>query len=59
MMCPYIRNFTYIVQKNVLNGENPDFVDKHSILEVYGSAKCIKEECGVWDKKEERCRYNG
>ena len=58
MICPYIQNFCYTQQKNILH-EEEDFVEKISIGTIYNNATCLKEGCAVWDKKEERCRYNG
>lgn len=58
MICPYIQNFSYTVQKNHLDAEI-DYTDKIGIGTMWTNAKCLKAGCAVWDKKEERCRYNG
>lgn len=58
MICPYIQNFSYTVQRNNLN-EEIDYTDIIAIGTVWNNAKCLKDGCAVWDKKEERCRYNG
>ena len=58
MICPYIQNFSYTVQRNNLD-EEIDYTDKIMIATVWDNAKCLKDGCAVWDKKEERCRYNG
>lgn len=58
MICPYIQNFSYTEQKNILH-EEEDFVETIAIGTIWKNASCLKENCAVWDKKEERCRYNG
>lgn len=59
MICPYIQNFAYTEQQNILNPENLDYVGKHTIVEIWKNAKCLEKECAVWDRRKKRCRYNG
>jgi hypothetical protein len=58
MICPYIQNFSYTVQKNHLN-EEIDYTDKITIGTISSNIQCLEKECAVWDRKERRCRYNG
>lgn len=59
MICPYIENFNYHEQINVPREDNIDYLEKVVITNFYGQMKCKKENCAVWDRKEQRCRYNG
>lgn len=58
MICPYIQNVSYTVQRNNLN-EEIDYTDKITTGTVWVNANCLEEGCAVWDKKKRRCRYNG
>lgn len=59
MICPYIQNFSYTEQQNILNEENPEWVSKHAITQIWKNMKCLEDKCAVWDSDEKRCRYNG
>ena len=59
MICPYIQNLSYTEQKNIVDKDNPDFIGKYVLAQAWTNMQCQKEHCAVWDKSEERCRYNG
>lgn len=59
MICPYIENFNYHEQRNVPREDNIEYLEKVVVVNYYGQMKCKEENCAVWDKNEQRCRYNG
>ena len=59
MICPYIENFNYHEQINVPREDNMEYLEKVVITNIYRQMQCKEEGCAVWDKKEQRCRYNG
>lgn len=56
-ICPYVQNQHIQVQKNILNEENPDIIEKYVTTNFWGNAECIGERCGAYF--DGKCHYNG
>ncbi len=56
-ICPYVQNQHIQIQKNILNEDNPDIIEKYVTTNFWGNAECIGERCGAYF--DGRCHYNG
>lgn len=56
MICPYNQVFSYNEQTNILNEENPEFIEKHINVNIWRNMTCYEEKCGAW--RNGKCCYN-